>query len=280
MGVVVRPPVCEVSMPVTNPVTLVCWNIEHKHASWRVLRDMDADVALLQEVRPPPADVDIPRRDINDPEEWPKGRAGRAAIVRLRDRVPVKFIEKSFTKTPDLLAAAQVRPPDAEPFIAVSICPAYEYPHALVPGKMRNVDSSLHRSISDLSAFIGRPKHHRVIVAGDFTVMRGPSEYHNAYWTAREQTIFDRMDALGLQCVGPDAPHGRQADPWPRWLPRESRNVPTYRRVGLSWAEAEAQLDYVFASKSMVDAVRVRALNNDADEWGPSDHCRLVIEVG
>ena len=145
---------------------------------------------------------------------------------------------------------------------------------------MKNVDSSLHRSISDLSAFIGRPKHHRVIVAGDFTVMRGPSEYRDAYWSAREQTIFDRMDALGLQCVGPEAPHGRQANPWPRWLPRESKNVPTFRRIGTSWADAEAQLDYVFASKSMVDAVRVRALNNDPDEWGPSDHCRLVIEVG
>ena len=29
----------------------------------------------------------------------------------------------------------------------------------------------------------------------------------------------------------------------------------------------------------MVDAVRVRALNAP-DEWGPSDHCRMVIDVG
>ena len=267
-------------MTAANAVTLICWNSEHKHASWRVLREMEADVALLQEARPPPADVDISLQDINDSGEWPEGRAGRVAIVRLCDRVTVEFIEKSFTETPNLLAAARVRPQHAEEFIAVSICPEYEYPHALVPGKMKNVDSSLHRSISDLSAFIGRPKHHRVIVAGDFTVMRGPSEYRDAYWSAREQTIFDRMDALGLQCVGPEAPHGRQANPWPRWLPRESKNVPTFRRIGTSWADAEAQLDYVFASKSMVDAVRVRALNNDADEWGPSDHCRVVIEVG
>ena len=267
-------------MPVRNPVTLVCWNVEHKHASWRVLRDMEADVALLQETRPPPPDVGISLDDINDPAKWPKGRAGRVAIVRLRDRVPVEFVESSFTKTPDLLAAARIQPPHAEAFIAISICPDYEYPHALVPGKMGNVDSSLHRSISDLSAFIGRPKHHRVIVAGDFTVMRGPSEYRDTYGSARDQTVFDRMDALGLQCVGPDAPHGRQADPWPRWLPRDSKNVPTFRRIGTSWAEAEAQLDYVFASKSMVDDVRVHALNNSAYEWGPSDHCRLVIEVG
>ena len=267
-------------MTARDPVKLVCWNLEKKHASWRMLRDMEADVALLQETRPPPADVAISLDDINDPGEWPKGRVGRAAIVRLSDRIPVEFIESRFTSTPGLLAAARVQPPHAEEFIVVSICPDYEYPHALVSGKMGNVDSSLHRSISDLSAFIGRPKHHRVIVAGDLTVVRGPSDYHSDYWRVRNQTIFDRMDALGLQCVGPDAPHGRQADPWPSWLPRESRNVPTYRRIGKSWAEAEAQLDYVFASKGMADAVQVRALNNDADEWGPSDHCRLEIEVG
>ena len=81
--------------------------------------------------------------------------------------------------------------------------------------------------------------------------MRGPSEYRDAYWSAREQTIFDRMGALGLQCVGPEAPHGRPANPWPRWLPRESENVPTFRRIGTSSADAEAQLDYVFASKSL-----------------------------
>ena len=266
-------------MMATNPVTLVCWNIENKHASWRLLRTMEADVALLQEARPPPSDVSISAHAINNPGAWPEGRIGKVAVVRLSDRAKVTFIEESFATDPYLLAAARVQPPHAEAFIAVSICPAYEYPHAVVPGKMKNVASSLHRSISDLSAFIGRPQQHRVLVAGDFTVTRGPSTYQNPYWSAREQTIFDRMDALGLQCVGPEAPHGRQADPWPEWLPQESKNVPTFRRIGTSPADAEAQLDYVFASKGMVDAVRVRALNAP-DEWGPSDHCRVVIDVG
>ena len=171
---------------------LICWNIEHKRASWRMLREMEADVALLQEARPPPADVDISLHDINDPGEWPEGRAGRVAIVRLCDRFTVEFIEKSFTE-PQPPRGGASRPAARRGVHRRSICPEYEYPHALVPGKMKNVDSSLHRSISDLSAFIGRPKHHRVIVAGDFTVMRGPSEYRDAYWSAREQTIFDRM---------------------------------------------------------------------------------------
>ena len=201
--------------------------------------------------------------------------------MRLSSGVDVEFIDKtSYAKSDPLcIAAARVHPPHDEPFIVVSICPDYEAPHPLVPGKAENLDSSLHRTISDLSAFIGAPTKHRVIVAGDLTIVRGPSCYHSAYWGRRYQVVFDRMDALGLPCVGPDAPDGgRQAAPRPSWLPTGSRNVPTFRRIGTEPVEAEAGLDYVFASRNMVDSVRVRALNGP-DEWGPSDHCRLVIDV-
>ena len=73
----------------TNPVTLVCWNIENKHASWRLLRTMEADVALLQEARPPPSDVSISAHAINNPGAWPEGRIGKVAVVRLSDRAKV-----------------------------------------------------------------------------------------------------------------------------------------------------------------------------------------------
>ena len=36
---------------------VVCWNIATKPDPWRVLVEMDADVALLQEARRPPDDV-------------------------------------------------------------------------------------------------------------------------------------------------------------------------------------------------------------------------------
>ena len=38
------------------------------------------------------------------------------------------------------------------------------------------------------------------------------------------------------------------------------------------------QFDYAIASRGFHERVTVRALNH-ADEWGPSDHCRLMIEV-
>ena len=45
-----------------------------------------------------------------------------------------------------------------------------------------------------------------------------------------------------------------------------------------SAAAATRQLDFVFASRGLADSVHVRALN-EPDEWGPSDHCRVEIEV-
>ena len=61
-------------------------------------------------------------------------------------------------------------------------------------------------------------------------------------------------------------------------VPAETRNVPTFYPVGKSAADATVQLDYAFASRGLHEGVRVRALN-EIDEWGPSDHCRLMIDV-
>lgn len=86
------------------------------------------------------------------------------------------------------------------------------------------------------------------------------------------------MEALGLTFVGPQHPNGRQADPWPDELPRDSANVPTYHTMRSSPAGATRQLDFVFASQSIADRATVCALNG-VEEWGPSDHARVVVEV-
>ena len=66
------------------------------------------------------------------------------------------------------------------------------------------------------------------MAAGDLNILHGHGEHGSKYWAARYETVFARMEALGLPFVGPQAPHGRQADPWLDELPSDSRNVPTY----------------------------------------------------
>ena len=86
------------------------------------------------------------------------------------------------------------------------------------------------------------------------------------------------MDDLGLEFMGPQSPHGRQALPVPDYLPSDTGNVVTFHRPGQSVQDADQQLDYVFASRKFHERVMTRALNS-VEEWGPSDHCPLMIDV-
>ena len=54
--------------------------------------------------------------------------------------------------------------------------------------------------------------------------------------------------------------------------------MPTYRTVKEGPVTASRQLDFVFAPRGFHERVRAGALNQ-VHEWGPSDHCRHVIEV-
>ena len=78
--------------------------------------------------------------------------------------------------------------------------------------------------------------------------------------------------------VDVDHPSGRRACPTPQGLPCGAENAPTYYTTGQFPSTAQNQLDYAFASRGFHKGVKVRALNS-IEEWGASDHCRLLIEV-
>ncbi len=271
---------------------VVSWNIAQRSEPWRVLAGMDADVALLQEAGRPPEDV-AGRIEV-DPAPWStpgadSTRRWRTAVVKLSNRVDVEWIgarrlgeagpEDLAVSRPGTLAAARVSSPGVEPVVLVSMYSLWTGPHASTGSSWIVSDASAHRVVSDLSAFIGRQHGHRIVAAGDLNILHGYGDDGSAYWAARYATVFERMEALGVPFVGPRHPHGRQADPWPDELSRESLNVPTYYSAQQGApAAATRQLDFVFASRGLGDTVRVRALNAP-DEWGPSDHCRLEIEV-
>ena len=212
----------------------------------------------------------------------------RTAVVGLSEQVKLKPISATSLELaesrdfavsrPGTLAAAVVTAPDVEPFTVVSMYSIWSKPHTSTGSSWIVSDASAHRLVSDLSAFIGQQQGHRIVAAGDLNILHGHGEHGSEYWAARYETVFARMEALGLPFVGPQAPHGRQADPWPDELPADSRNVPTCHPPMGDPATATRQTDYVFASRGMTDSVAVRALN-DPDEWGPSDHCRLAITV-
>ncbi len=266
---------------------------------------MDADIALVQEGGQPPGDVldsvDIGPKESYDSHHWNsdwwKGRWPYLAerwpmVVKLSDSVDVEWFRQiaPISETADdeiavsgigTITAVRVTPKDGstEPFIAISMYARWLGPHPSVGSSWIYADASAHRIISDLSAFIGYEdaSRHRIIAAGDLNT--GYGYISNQYWAGRDQTIFDRMSAIGLELIGPQAPNGRQAVPIPEGLPPDTKNVPTYYTIAQRYPEnAQIQLDYAFASRGFHESINVRALN-EVDEWGPSDHCRILIDI-
>jgi len=269
---------------------IISWNIAHRKEPWFHLLNLDADVALLQEASQPP--IEVQQKISVDNEPWEtvspgKNAPWRTAVVKLSDQVEVEWIKsvplvqaqwgQFAVSRPGTLAAAKVRYRDELPIIVISMYGFWEKPHALAGSNWLYADASVHRVISDLSTFIGSQHNHRIIASGDLNILHGYGENGSKYWGSRYSSIFSRMESLGLKFVGPQVPNGRQADPWPAELPPHSKNVPTFYSNRQTPETASRQLDFVFASENLANHVSVTALNQ-ADDWGPSDHCRIIIE--
>ena len=270
---------------------IISWNIAHSKDPWRYLLNSDADIALLQEASKPPTEFSQHIEVDND--SWVTIDGGshnkwRTAVVKLSKNVSVDWIEAkplSVARVGEFgvsqqgtLAAAIVTGGGGESLVVVSMYALWEGPLAFTNSRWSFADGSAHRIVSDLSAFIGRQHQHRIVAAGDLNILYGYGERGNLHWKQRYMTVFDRMEALGLPFAGPQSPNGRQACPWPEELPRESKNVPTFRYNRNDPKTAKRQLDFVFASESLSESVSVRALN-EVDQWGPSDHCQVEIEI-
>lgn len=276
--------------------TVVSWNIAKRRKPWNTLFDMGADVALLQEVGSLPTGV--PKNVEFDPmnlwHPWEKSSYDRwPTVVRLSDRVKVDWFKRVYANqltscdefevsSVGTLAAAKVTPDSGEPFIVVSAYARWAMPHPSTncSWSVGCSDAAAHRIMSDVSAFIGHedPSKHRILVAGDFNNIFGATKDNRLVLYERDRTVFHRMEALGFAFLGPQHPRGRQATPTPVGLPKASKNVPTWYRPGVCPQLAENQLDYVFASRGFDASIKAEALN-EVDDWGPSDHCRLLIEI-
>jgi hypothetical protein len=215
---------------------LVSWNVGRRDL-WSYLEPLDADVALLQEVRRPEPNgrielsPDLERRGrllVDHLDPW------RTAIGRLSDRVellPRPTVGVHGMTGPDdwavcpdgSITVADVMVDGAFAITAVSVYAAWE----MTPSRLGYADASAHRILSDLSILMGK-RRHRLVVAGDWNILRGYGEYGSAFWKTRYATVFDRAEILGLRFVGPSYPNGRQAEPWPDELPQDSLCVPTF----------------------------------------------------
>ena len=274
-------------------IRLLSWNIHGRDEPWRQLdADDSIDVALLQEAKAPPPGLHVAVVGAEGPWEtsgWER-RAFRSIVVRCSDRVelvPEPAVRPIGLAGPgDLavsrlgtLAVVKVVPPEGRSFTVASAYAPWERPVPRVEGGWIYADASAHRLVSDLSALVATQREHRILVAGDWNILHCYGEGGSPYWGNRYRTVFERLEALGLRFVGPQQPDGVPAKPRPEELPNGSKDVPTFRTNEIDPASGQRQLDFVFASTSISDQIVKVAALNGPDEWGASDHCRVVIDV-
>ncbi len=263
-------------------VKVVCWNIGRRRAALGELVEMGADVALLQEVGVGGWKwlAEVGNGVAVTPYEpwlpWPRGTYDRwPLVVQLSDRVRLEWFEYCFpinwpsaqrfeVSGIGTIAVAHVVPMAGEdPFFAVSMYARWRPPHPTVgDANWIHADAAAHRIISDLSVFTSPRKGatHRILAGGDLN-LGFPVDVQKS---PRSQTVLSRMNALGLEYLGPSTPSGE--------------TVPTLRIGKQGPSEATTQMDHVFASRGLHDKLLVRAMNG-IDEWGPSDHCRILVET-
>ena len=275
-----------------SKVRLVSWNVKQLDVREHLAKS-DADIALLQEAPPPLSASGEAASDSachflpSDDAAWETLGCGhrpwRTAIVRLTDEVELRPIPTGDVSAdaatlrvsrPGTITAATVAVRGREVFTVASVYALWEQPLSMSSPIW--ADASAHRLLSDLAPLVGRRLP--LLVSGDWNILRGYGEYGDAYWGGRYQTVFDRAEAMGLTFVGPEHPNGRRAEPWPSELPEDSGCVPTFHHTQQSPETATRQLDFVFASQSLASRIVTEALN-EPDEWGPSDHCRVQIDV-
>jgi hypothetical protein len=178
---------------VLDMIRLVSWNLAGRDL-WGDLFHLDADVALLQEVRPPRPDSAL--QVIPDGNAW-WGTTGwerrdwRTAVARLSDRVhldprPTFTIDAAKSQTEwtvsrgGTITAADVRDGDQFLFTAVSVYAPWER----TAQDVLYADASAHRILSDLSALMASPQH-RILVAGDWNILFGYGEHGDLFFRDR-----------------------------------------------------------------------------------------------
>ncbi len=239
---------------------IVSWNMQNKRDSWRFLVDQHQhyDFAFVQEactptpyVRRQAAEWDIPY------ERW-QARPNRykQEVLRIsdawtffrldRDTIGSFRPDGSEILVPRFRAAAVVRRA-GQPDVCL-VC--------VVSGPKRSVRlADTVRAVRRTLAAASLDSQMPMIAAGDLTT--NPK---------RTPQTFTHMAEIGMHHLGPDCPN---------FISKPQGETP---------GTAHRRLNHVFVTEDLVERVSVTALNHPdethPDYWGPSDHCRILIEVG
>jgi exonuclease III len=278
---------------------IVSWNMnrlarsaaDHEKA-WSYLEEkLAADLALVQEAQPPDRFSTHAYRPIDRSRyNWGSAVVALKRGLGLRERVRVPLANCYLDALaegelpdshPGASAVADVSDKDGHPlFTAASVYGQWEMRPG---GKDMDACPRLHRIISDLTGVLVGARRHPVLLAGDLNVTtQYPTDKPSQRDTdaaAAATAVFARLGAFGLQDC---RRHGAASANRPascRCLDGDlCRHTRTFRSGNVE-ESAPTQLDYLFASDSLLTAATGCHVDDSAEAWALSDHCPVVIDI-
>lgn len=251
--------------------------------AWPVLWDHDqfgVDIALVQEAYLPPEAGRVVGQPFNE-DGVTSSRWGTYVVARPNGptltaigRSPVgdtgpDAVEDSYPGT-TAIACLDV---DG---LAVYLVSVYG---ALVGIPTRHAETTMHRVLSDLTDLIASGKP--VLIAGDFNVTTQPyaSADPGGWWHRQDQTVFDRLTALGM------------VDLVDSFLPGDYEGLPRCPCGGIGCRHVRTtrhrhhldstpyQNDWAFGTEAMANLVTSCAVVDDEACWAVSDHAPIVVAL-
>jgi hypothetical protein len=237
---------------------------EERKQGWKLLSDLNLDVALVQEAVPPIGVEAVTRPGgIGPTRQWGSGVVSYAgSLIEINAvRSPFGKAELDLCQTfPGSVAIAQRD--DEQAIVFVSVYGLLDAGYAI---------TTMHRILSDLTPLLDSPLGRRVILGGDLnltTQLPGKDR-------ARHRNIFERFVTLGLvDLLGVTSDRRPVLSGCP-CADVPCRHVQTHRhsRSAIPWQE-----DYLFATESLADRLLTCAPLSEPDPWHLSDHCPVVAE--
>jgi len=257
---------------------ILVWNMSHwqktqqqRERAWQVIRDLGADVALLQETVPPSGATNLVYREIGGRRNWGSAVVGLTVEVR-----PVTQARGRESQEPaDILTTLPGSVAIATAFVA-------KRPITLISlyGVIQNgyADTTVNHQLSDLTPLFDTPTTDRsIVLGGDLNI--------TTQWTGsqlrfreREAATLARIRAFGLRdCLDLKRPEG----PLDGCHCLDGDGCRHIRTQYHPRSERPWQNDYVFASEALVADGRLKSAtaHDDAATRELSDHLPLLVDL-
>jgi endonuclease/exonuclease/phosphatase family metal-dependent hydrolase len=252
---------------------VVVWNIANKPRAFDALASLEPDIALLNEASPPSTASGIWReltvgRDAKR-HEWSAAVLSPHPTLEITDARPQWRSSKRNVpfecSRPGSWVAAEV---EVTPGDAVTAVALYGLLDELS-------DSSVHRSLSEISPVLDDPRYRRlVVIGGDLNT--GTQWPAGDRFILRDGNVLGRFEALGLvDCLAAMRPAGR-LEGCTCTLGDDCMHTRT--RLDRRFPDVPYQTDYLWASRHLARRLR-SCVALATDEWfAISDHAPILAE--